>query len=108
MPENMQGAAMDMAKRAELALQIDETEWEWLRPHLERDVLILVSQDLDLAEVAAKLAEDDSAAVAKWIEAQKVGKPSVKQVLDWDLAKMKKFRMVLVSPYVLIQEKGMH
>ena len=95
---------MNSAKKAELALQVDEAEWEWLRPLLERDILILVSPDLELAEVGAKLAEDNSAFVAQWIEAKKVGKPSVKQVLDWDLTKRKKFRMLVVSPYALIQE----
>jgi hypothetical protein len=99
------GVCMDVSKREELALQVDETEWEWLRPHLERDVLILVSQDLDLAEVGAKVAGDDAAAISAWIEKRKVGKPSAKQILDWDMAKGKKFLMLVVSPYVLVKEK---
>ena len=42
------------ATKEDLALTIDETEWSWLRAHLERGGLILVNDSLDLAEAGTQ------------------------------------------------------
>ena len=91
--------------KEDLALTIDETEWSWLRAHLERGGLILVDDSLDLAEAALKVAEDDISTIEQWINAGKIGKPSEAQILHWNEDKQKKFSMLIVSPYVLIQER---
>jgi|SRR6185369_6870358 len=91
--------------KEELLLAIDETEWSWLRPHLEQGGLILVSDSLDLAEAALKVAADDVATIEQWISDGKIGKPSETQILHWNGEKQKKFAMLIVSPYVLIQER---
>ena len=91
--------------KEDLALTIDETEWSWLRAHLERGGLILVNDSLDLAEAALKVAEDDSEAIAQWISDGKIGKPTETQILHWNGEKQKKFAMLIISPYVLIQER---
>jgi len=88
-----------------LALTIDETEWSWLRAHLERGGLILVNDSLDLAEAALKVSQDDAATIEQWINAGKIGKPTESQILHWNEEKQKKFSMLIVSPYVLIQER---
>jgi hypothetical protein len=93
------------ATREELALTIDETEWSWLRAHLERGGLILVNDSLDLAEAGFKVAADDVAAIEQWISAGKLGKPTEIQIRQWNEEKQKKFAMLIVSPYVLIQER---
>jgi hypothetical protein len=92
-------------KKEELELTIDESEWSWLRPHLERDALILVDESLDLADAALKLAADDSECIETWIRDRKIGKPSDSQVLQWNEDKIKRFAMLIVSPFVLIQER---
>lgn len=91
--------------KEDLALTIDETEWSWLRAHLERSGLILVNDSLDLAEAALKVTEDDVTTIEQWISDGKIGKPSETQILHWDEDKQKKFSMLIVSPYVLIQER---
>ena len=91
--------------KEDLALTIDETEWSWLRAHLERGGLILVNDSLDLAEAALKVAEDDTAAIAQWISDGKIGKPTEAQIHHWNEEKQKKFAMLIISPYVLIQER---
>jgi hypothetical protein len=91
--------------KEDLALTIDETEWSWLRAHLERGGLILVNDSLDLAEAALKVSQDDAATIELWINAGKIGKPSETQILQWNEEKLKKFSMLIVSPYVLIQER---
>lgn len=91
--------------REELALAIDEAEWSWLRAHLERGGLILVDDNLDLADAALKVAGDDADTIEQWIISGRIGKPSATQIQHWDAEKHKRFAMLIVTPYVLIQEK---
>jgi hypothetical protein len=90
--------------REELALSVVEAEWSCLRAHLKRGGLIVVAADLDLLNVAACIAGDDSSAVQKWISEGKLAKPSEAQILDWDTDPSKIFSMLITSPYVLMQE----
>jgi hypothetical protein len=96
-----------MASREELARSIDEAEWGWLRAHLERGGLIVVARELDLVETGLKIADDDSAAVRGWIDAGLLTKPSPEQIAGWDADRSRKFQVLIVSPYVLIQERIM-
>ena len=91
--------------KEELALQIDESEWVWLRAHLERGGVIVVGAGLDLAEAGQAIAADDTPVVAAWIAAGRLAKPSREQIADWDTTEGKRFRALIISPYVLIQEK---
>ena len=92
--------------KEELALSIDEAEWDWLRAHLERGGIILVADSLDLADAALRVAADDTEIINDWINAGMIGKPSESQITAWDGNRRKKFSMLIVSPYVLIQEKA--
>lgn len=95
-----------MVSKEELAVQVDEAEWGWLRAHLERGGVIIVAPGLDLADVGKTVASDDAAVVAAWIETGKLAKPSREQIAAWDGTPGKRFRTLIVSPYVLIQEKA--
>jgi hypothetical protein len=90
--------------REENCSVVEETEWGWLRRHLERDAVIIVAPALDLAEAAQRLAADDSGSVAAWIAAGLLCKPSAEQLAEWNAAPGQRFRMLIVQPYVLIQE----
>jgi len=90
--------------REELALQVDEAEWGWLLPHSERGALVVVSGGLDLAEVGERMAADDSAAIQGWIDAGEIAKPTAGNLEAWNAAPDRRFRILVVSPYVLIQE----
>ena len=92
-----------MTTREELALTVDTAQWEWLRPHLEQGGLIVVSPDLELVEAGFGIAVDDTEAVGEWVAAGMLAKPSAFQVFDWDAASDTMFRILIVSPYVLIQ-----
>ncbi len=91
--------------REELALAIDEAEWGWLRPHLERGAVILVGGSLDLVDAGFRIARDDSTVIGQWISEGKIGKPSGEQIELWNSEMKKRFSMLIVSPYVLIQER---
>ena len=70
----------EMTTREELALNIDEAQWQWLKPHLERGGLITVAAALDLAEAGERIAADDSERLAAWITAGKVGRPTEEEI----------------------------
>ena len=91
--------------KEELALSVDEAEWGWLRAHLERGGLVLVDDSLDLADAAFKVAEDDADAIEQWVRAGRIGKPSESQIKSWNSDQHKKCAMLIVSPFVLIQER---
>lgn len=92
--------------REELTLAVDEAAWGWLRAHLERGGLIVVAGELDIVEAGLKIAADDAAAIGAWIAGGKLSKPSAEQIAAWDGEKDRLFLCLIVSPYVLIQEKA--
>jgi len=96
----------EIKNRDELALNIDEAQWQWLKPLLERGALITIAAALDLAEAGEKIAGDDSGTVSAWIAAGRVGKPTEEEIAEWDKSPGKKFLTLIISPYVLIQEIG--
>src|SRR5512138_2088584 len=89
----------------EMAQTIDEAAWDWLRPHLERDALILVSADIELVDAGQALARDNISLVQQLIDNGRLGKPTPPQISAWDNRRHdQKFLMLIVSPYILIQE----
>lgn len=92
--------------KEELALTIDEAEWQWLRPHLERGTLILVAPGLELAEAGYRIAEDNTPMVTQWIQSGKLGRPSPSQVEEWNAVPTRRFQMLIVSPYILLKEES--
>jgi len=95
-----------MNTKEELALNIDEAQWQWLKPHLERGALITIAAALDLAEAGERIAADDTVTLTAWISAGKVGRPTAEEIAEWDDEPGKKFLTLIISPYVLIQELG--
>jgi hypothetical protein len=90
--------------RAELAESLDEAELEWLKPHIQRDVVVVVNQELDLLDVGVAIASDDVTSVQHWISEQLLHKPFAEQLADWNTDKTKRFQALIVQPYVLVQE----
>ena len=68
----------------ELTLSVDMAPWEWLRDHLPRGGLVVVSPELDLVAAGFSIASDDSVAVGAWIDSGMISKPSATQLFDWD------------------------
>ena len=87
----------------ELTPSVDMARWDWLRPHLERGRLVVVSPELDLVAAGFSIAGDDSDAVSAWIATGRIAKPSATQIFDWDAEPDTPFRYLVVAPYVLIQ-----
>ncbi|MCC5642064.1 DUF2288 domain-containing protein [Nostoc sp. CHAB 5824] len=90
--------------RAELTEILDEAEWEWLIPHVQRDAVILVSLELNLVDVGVAIASDNIPSVEQWIDKQLIAKPTIVQVGEWNGDPTKRFNTLIVQPYVLAQE----
>ena len=89
--------------RSELAESIDEAEWNWLIPHAQRDALLVVTAELDLIDVGVAIASDDVPTVQHWIGKHLISKPSPIQLTDWNGDRTKRFKTLIVQPYVLMQ-----
>ncbi|MBE9005493.1 DUF2288 family protein [Fortiea sp. LEGE XX443] len=90
--------------RAELTEIVDEAEWEWLIPHVQRDAVILVAQELNLLDVGEAIAGDNTQFVQQLINEQLISKPSVDQVGVWNSDHQKRFHTLIIQPFVLVQE----
>ncbi len=90
--------------RAELAEAVDQAEWDWLKPHVQREVVVVVSKGLDLIDVGVAIANDNVTSIQHWIGEQLIAKPSVEQMAVWNSDRTKRFNALIVQPYVLVQE----
>ncbi len=92
--------------RTQLAESLDEAEFEWLKPHIRRDVVVVVNSELDLLDVAVAIASDDVSSVQHWISEQLLHKPLPDELADWNSDQTKRFQALIVQPYVLVQESS--
>lgn len=83
---------------------IAEVCWRELRIHMRRDALVTVAPALDLVAVATAVAVDDTTRVGVWIESGQLGKPTAAQLERWEEVLEKPFKMLIVQPYILMQE----
>jgi hypothetical protein len=90
--------------RADLEKLLDEAEWEWVMPHVQRDVVVVVDPGLDLLEVGVAIASDNTTSVQHWIGEQLLRKPSPEQIVEWAGDRTRRFKALIVQPYVLVQD----
>lgn len=90
--------------RAELAAMVDEAEWEWLIPHVQRDAVVMIDPNLNLVDVGVAIASDNVTTVEHWISEQLIYKPTPEQLADWGSDRSHRFNALIVQPYVLVQD----
>jgi len=88
---------------AELTNMMGPVHWEWLKPHVQRDAVVIVNEQLDLAEVGVAIATNKTQNVERWITEQLIVKPNAEQLVIWS-SENKRFTSLIVQPYVLIQD----
>ena len=76
--------------------------WSELERHFAHGSVVYVSEELDLVEVALRIAHDDKTAITAWMNEGKVAKVSDVQALSWQAADAVLWASV-VSPFVLVQ-----
>lgn len=95
--------------REELCNRLNEQTgklgWAEIEKHFARGVVITVSQDLDLIEVAVAIVEDNMTVMDTWMKETKVGNADAKDAMDW-VKRQPEFWAVVVTPWLLIQEIG--
>ncbi len=90
--------------RAKLNGETAKMSWAEMQRHHARGVVVRVASELDLIEVAVAMAQDDGAAVGRWMQAGQLGKVSDEEASDW-LARDPALWSVVVAPWVLVQER---
>jgi hypothetical protein len=90
--------------RTQLAENVDEAQLEWLKPHIQRDVVVVVNSQLNLLDVGVAIARDDVLSVQHWISEQLLHKPFPDELAEWNSNQTKRFQALIVEPYVLVQE----
>jgi len=89
--------------RAQLNLETAQIAWRELQRYFAGGVVIAISSDLDLVEVALQISQDNKSQVAQWVDSGKIGRVTDEQALAWYEADAMVWAIV-ARPYVLIQE----
>lgn len=88
--------------RRKLNLETARLPWSELQRHFASGAMVYVSDDLDLIEVAVRIAQDDKDVVAQWMDEKRIAKVADKQAKMWfDLDAS--LWAVVVRPWILVQ-----
>lgn len=91
--------------RAELTSMMGPVPWELLKPHVQRDAVVVVHDRLDLVDVGMAIASNNTQAVERWINEQLIRKPTAEQLISWN-SENRSFMSLIVQPYVLVQNQS--
>jgi hypothetical protein len=90
---------------AKLNLETAQIPWRELLRYFAGGSVIAVSDELDLIDVAARIAADDKAAVGAWLDSNRIAKVSDAQARAWTKADAILWSVV-VKPWILVQQGG--
>ncbi|MFO1418823.1 MAG: DUF2288 domain-containing protein [Methylotetracoccus sp.] len=91
------------ALRAKLNQETGRVSWHELERHYSRGAVVKVAQDLDLVDVAACIAGDETARFSELLESGRVNPATQGDGDDWK-RREPMFWGVVVAPWVLVQE----
>ncbi len=77
-------------------------DWQYLKTHFEKGVLLYVDASLQLAEVGKAIAVDDRSQVDRLLKTGDLLKPGPPHAEYWESTQAK-FTAMVVSPFILIQ-----
>lgn len=89
--------------RQKINLETSQLSWSELQRHFARGVVIVVSDELDLIEVAAVFSEDNKSQVEKWLNSKLIHRAQDDDARLWQ-AEDCAFWSAVVAPWVLVQE----
>ena len=90
---------------AKLNLETAQIEWKELQRFFATGAVFVVSESLDMVDVALKISEDDRAAVEAWLNDGQLAQVSDEQALRWFETDALLWSVV-VKPWVLVQDRG--
>lgn len=88
--------------RTEINAQTARMPWKELLRFFASGTVIFVSEELDLVDVGVQISLDNKAAVAQWMEEQRVARVSDEQAKAW-LDADASLWTVVVKPWLLVQ-----
>lgn len=89
--------------RQRLNTETAHIRWQELERHFAQGAVITVTAALDLIEVAARMAENDTVAIQGWLEDERVHRTTSDEALRWSQSE-RELWAVVVAPWVLVQE----
>jgi hypothetical protein len=89
---------------AKLNTETSQIAWSELLRFFAGGLVIVVDNDLDLVDVAARFSIDDKAAVEQWLNQGKIAKASDEQAKAW-LDADAILWAVVARPWVLVQDR---
>ena len=92
--------------RERLSAFLGEVFWSDLAAHAARDALIIVADDLDMLDVGVAVATDDAPRVGRWIEEQRLKKPTADDLARFQAEPEAKFESLIVQPFVLVRPRA--
>lgn len=92
---------------ARLNLETSRISWHDLQTYYARGHVVRVEPELDLLDVAAELAADNTAQFQQWMEANRIGDVSPECAQAWYDANTELWAVV-VAPWVLVQDRSDH
>jgi hypothetical protein len=95
----------DQELRRRLNLETSRLPWIELQRHYAGGNVIAVAGELDLIEVAVRMARDDTTAVRGWLETGRVTRVGDAQAAAW-LEQDAELWAVVIKPWVLVQLAG--
>ena len=95
----------DEQLHAKLNLETSKMPWRELQRFFASGVMIAVSDELDLIDVAARIANDDTASVSQWMAEKRIAKVSDQQATAWFEADASLWAVV-VKPWILVQMRA--
>lgn len=93
--------------RVKLNGETSRLQWRELLRFFAAGTVIAVSDELDLVDVAVRIATDDKNAVAQWMAQGRIGKVSDAQASAW-LEADAALWTVVVKPWILVQREKTH
>ncbi|MDH5181425.1 MAG: DUF2288 domain-containing protein [Gammaproteobacteria bacterium] len=89
--------------RQKLNLETGKLSWPELARHFARGVVIVISPELDLIEVAAVFSKDEREQVENWLHRGLIHRAMDDDARRWE-AQNPCFWSTVVAPWVLVQE----
>ena len=90
--------------RNELNVQTAQLPWTELERWFASGGVIRVANELDLIDVAARIAADDKPSIEQWMAAGLIGKVMDNQAAVW-LSQNSVLWTVVVKPWILVQQE---
>ena len=93
----------DKEVRNKLNQDLDETFWKDIHSHISRDAVVVISNELDIIDVAMAIYFDKKDEIKSLIDKGKVFKPSIEKITKWQKEE-ERIQCLVVYPFVVVQK----